>query len=99
MISAAVPTGLAIKLLRLPEVCKVTGLSRAMIYRLQASQRFPQGVKITAHATGWVEEEVQSWLAYRIEQSRGQPSGAYPTKAQAAIPIGASFLPARNPSR
>jgi len=55
-----------IRLLRLPEVCKATGLGRAMIYRLQAEQRFPKSVKITEHAVGWIESEVQTWLAERV---------------------------------
>src|SRR5690606_8473857 len=38
-------TGPAIRLLRLPEVCRVTGLGRAMIYRLQARNSFPRSVK------------------------------------------------------
>lgn len=64
-----------LQLLRLPQVCKVTGLSRAMIYRLQAAQRFPQSVRITVHAVGWVETEVQEWLALRAaSRSRASPS-------------------------
>jgi prophage regulatory protein len=55
-----------IRILRLPEVCKSTGLGRAMIYRLQAEQRFPKSVKITEHAVGWIEREVQAWLAERV---------------------------------
>ncbi len=63
----------AIRLLRLPEVCKATGLGRAMIYRLQAQGRFPRAVKITEHAVGWVEHEVQDWLAKRLKQSSSNP--------------------------
>jgi len=65
MTHTAVALTTPIRLLRLPEVCKATGLGRAMIYRLQAEQRFPKSVKITEHAVGWVEAEVQTWLAAR----------------------------------
>jgi prophage regulatory protein len=65
MTSAAVALTVPIRLLRLPEVCKATGLGRAMIYRLQAEQRFAKSVKITEHAVGWIESEVQIWLAAR----------------------------------
>lgn len=61
-----------LRILRLPEVCHRTGLSRAMIYRLQAARRFPQSVRITAYAVGWVEEEVHAWLLQRIARSRSQ---------------------------
>jgi prophage regulatory protein len=57
--------------LRLPEVCQVTGLKRAMIYRLQQRKSFPQSVKITDHAVGWIDAEVQAWLEQRIAARRG----------------------------
>ncbi len=57
--------------LRLPEVCKVTGLCRSMVYQLEAERRFPRRIKIGVRAVGWLEEEVQQWLANQIEQSRG----------------------------
>jgi len=81
MSSDARPRISAIQILRLPQVCQRTGLSRAMIYRLQAAQRFPQSVKITVFATGWIEEEVQAWLVQRIKQSRPQPSTILPITA------------------
>jgi prophage regulatory protein len=61
----------AIRILRLPEVCQVTGLKRAMIYRLQQRKSFPQSVKITDHAVGWIDAEVQAWLEQRIAARRG----------------------------
>jgi prophage regulatory protein len=64
-----------VRILRLPEVCQRTGLSRAMIYRLQAARRFPQSVRITAYAVGWIEGEVQAWLLQRIARSRVDPKG------------------------
>lgn len=65
MSTAALAFTSPIRILRLPEVCKATGLGRAMIYRLQTEQRFPRSVKITEHAVGWIESEVQTWLAQR----------------------------------
>lgn len=65
-IGSAMPKISAVRLLRLPEVCRVTGLGRAMIYRLQAKKSFPQSVKITDHAVGWIDAEVQGWVAQRM---------------------------------
>jgi len=65
MSTEALATSVAIRILRLPEVCKATGLGRTMIYRLQAQERFPRSVKITEYAVGWIEVEVQNWLAAR----------------------------------
>ena len=56
--------------LRLPQVCKITGLRRSMIYRMQAEKRFPQRIKLSERAVGWLEREVQEWLAQRVESSR-----------------------------
>ena len=66
MINASEIAAGAIRILRLPEVCQVTGLKRAMIYRLQQRKSFPQSVKITDHAVGWINAEVQAWLEQRV---------------------------------
>jgi prophage regulatory protein len=58
-----------IKLLRLPQVMEMTGLRKTKIYELHAEGAFPRRVKITAHSVGWVEAEVQAWVARRIESS------------------------------
>ena len=63
-----------LQVLRLPQVCKVTGLWRSMIYQLEAERRFPRRIKLGLRAVGWIEGEVQEWLAVRIERSRGSAS-------------------------
>lgn len=45
-----------------------------MIYQLESKRRFPCRVRIGARAVGWVESEVQHWLAERIECYRAQAS-------------------------
>jgi prophage regulatory protein len=62
----------AIRILRLPEVCSVTGLGRSMIYQMEADQRFPKRVRIGTRAVGWLEGEVRAWLQKRVELSRAQ---------------------------
>lgn len=56
-----------IKLLRLHQVMEMTGLRKTKIYELDAEGVFPRRVRITAHSVGWVEAEVQAWLAQRVE--------------------------------
>jgi prophage regulatory protein len=68
------------RILRLPEVCALTGLGRSVIYQLQAEERIPQRVKLGARAVGWVEEEVQRWLGDRIAESRRYPRAPRTTK-------------------
>lgn len=61
------PIGL-VRVVRLPRVCELTGLSRSMIYELEASERFPRRVKLSERAVGWVESEVQKWISDRINE-------------------------------
>ena len=58
--------GRSIRLLRLAQVTHMTGLGRTKVYELQAAGQFPMRVQITSHSVGWVEEEVQAWLAQRV---------------------------------
>lgn len=53
------------KILRLPEVVIVTGLSRPTIYRLMLAGRFPNRRLLGIKCVGWVAEEIQSWLEGR----------------------------------
>jgi prophage regulatory protein len=62
-------------MLRLAQVLDATGLGKTKIYELQAKGDFPRRVKITSHSVGWVEEEVQAWLARRIAVSSSPTSG------------------------
>ena len=66
-----------LKILRLPQVCEVTGLGRSMIYQMKAERRFPTRVKVGIRAVGWVEREVNAWLVHRLE-ARRLPPGARP---------------------
>ena len=63
-------SGDSLQIIRLPQVCSVTGLRRSMIYQLEADQGFPKRIKIGIRAVGWIESEVQAWVAQRIEASR-----------------------------
>lgn len=57
------------RLIRLPDVCKIVGLSRSSIYaRIQAGT-FPTPIKM-GHSSGWVESEVQTWISQQIAASR-----------------------------
>lgn len=59
----------AIRMLRLAQVKDVTGLGKTKIYELQEEGAFPMRVKITARSVAWIEDEVQAWLAARIQAS------------------------------
>ena len=53
------------RLLRRPEVEEITGLSRASIYRLMRSGRFPASVKVSDTAVRWRASEVAAWIESR----------------------------------
>jgi prophage regulatory protein len=59
-----------IRVLRLPQVCEITGLCRSSIYQMEAEQRFPHRIKIGARSVGWIESEIQGWLRRRVETAR-----------------------------
>lgn len=54
------------QILRLPAVMKKTGLARATVYAYIAQGSFPAPIKLGARASGWIENEVDGWLAARI---------------------------------
>lgn len=57
-------------ILRLPVVKARTGLSRSTIYLRISEGTFPLPVKLGARAVGWLEHEIEEWLARQVEQSR-----------------------------
>jgi prophage regulatory protein len=59
------------KILRLPIVLDRTGLSRSTVYQRVTEGKFPRPVSLGARAVGWIETEVEEWIAGQIEASRG----------------------------
>jgi len=58
------------KILRLPVVLDRTGPSRSTVYLRVTEGRFPRPVSLGARAVGWIETEVEEWIALQIEASR-----------------------------
>ncbi len=61
---------MADKILRLPAVKDMTGLSRSTIYLRISDGKFPKPVSLGSRAVGWVESEIHEWLSQRIAESR-----------------------------
>jgi len=57
-------------ILRLPTVKTRTGLSRSTIYLRVAAGNFPKPISLGARAVGWLDSEIDAWLANQIELSR-----------------------------
>jgi len=62
-------------ILRLPAVKHRTGLSRSSIYLQIAKGTFPSPVSLGARAVGWVEVELDGWIARKIAESHRTFSG------------------------
>jgi len=58
------------RIMRLPEVKAITGLSRSTIYFRMALDTFPKQISLGGRAVGWLEHEIQEWLRNKIEVSR-----------------------------
>jgi prophage regulatory protein len=50
------------RLLRLPEVSKLTSLQRAAIYHKMGLGQFPAAIRISARCTVWKEAEILAWI-------------------------------------
>ena len=59
-------------LLRLPDVQRLTGLSRSSIYRLEALGKFPKRVRLSERAVAWREEELVNWNEARPQVGEHQ---------------------------
>ena len=58
------------RILRLPEVKRRTGLSRTTIYVRIKAGAFPKHISLGARSVGWLESEIEAWIAARVEDSR-----------------------------
>lgn len=54
------------RVLRLPEVCAITGLARPTIYWQVRRGLFPRQIQLGPKSVGWLESDIQSWLNERI---------------------------------
>ena len=54
------------RIIRLPEVMGRTGLSRSSIYNFIASGTFPKRIKLGARSMGFIESEINLWIASKV---------------------------------
>lgn len=62
------------KILRLTDVKEITGLSRSTIYNKISKNTFPKPVSLGVRATGWVQREINDWIAQRIDERNSSHS-------------------------
>jgi prophage regulatory protein len=54
-----------VKMLRLDEVVKMTGLSRSSIYRYESSSEFPKRRRVGPNAVRWLDTDIEEWMQSR----------------------------------
>ncbi|VBR62499.1 prophage CP4-57 regulatory protein (AlpA) [Burkholderia pseudomallei] len=58
----------ALRILRMKQLIERTNLSRATLYVLMSSDStFPKKIKLTARSIGFLESEVDAWIAARAD--------------------------------
>jgi prophage regulatory protein len=55
-------------IIRLPATIQKTGLSRSTIYILISRGEFPQKIQLATRSIGFLESEVNDWIAEKISQ-------------------------------
>jgi len=59
-----------LKVLRRRQVEARTGLPRSSIYALITEGRFPAPIRLGARSVGWLEHEIDAWIAERAKVPR-----------------------------
>ena len=62
------------KLVKLSDVREITTFSSATIYRLISKGEFPKQIKLSERSSGWLLEEIYSWLEQRKTSRDGENS-------------------------
>jgi prophage regulatory protein len=60
------------RILRKRAVSERTGLPHSSIYRFVDEGRFPPPIRLGPRTIGWLESEVDAWIADRIAETRGK---------------------------
>ena len=59
------------KLLRLPQVKTITGLSKSTIYARISEGTFPKQISLGPRLVVWVEADIQKWITEQVSAARG----------------------------
>jgi prophage regulatory protein len=59
------------KVIKLRQVKELTTFSSATIYRLIKKGEFPRQIKLSERSSGWLLEDINTWLEQRIIKTYG----------------------------
>jgi prophage regulatory protein len=54
-----------VRYIRRKQLIIITGLSATTLWRLEKNGKFPKRRKLSDHLVGWLENEINEWLASR----------------------------------
>lgn len=60
------------RIIRLPEVQRKTGLGRSSVYKYMKENGFPKSITLGPRAIGWLENDIDHWIAERVQTSLDQ---------------------------
>ncbi len=60
-----------LRLIRLKEVCEITGLSRSSIYEAMKNSVFPRSVSIGKRSVAWRSTDISDWVESRVATIKG----------------------------
>lgn len=67
LVHSATPAVQRDRILRLPDVERLTGLKKSTIYGLAKDGKFPKQISIHRRMAGWSEAAVLTWIQSRIQ--------------------------------
>jgi len=59
------------RLLRLPQVKSITGLSKSSIYARISEETFPKQIPLGPRLVVWVESDIQKWISEQVLAAKG----------------------------
>ncbi|MDO4626591.1 MAG: AlpA family phage regulatory protein [Pasteurellaceae bacterium] len=60
------------RFINISEVIHRTGLKTTSIYSLMNRGLFPHSIKLTVDRVGWLESDIDNWIAEKVKLSKGQ---------------------------
>lgn len=81
------------RILRQRQVCECVGYSPMHLWRLEKAGRFPRRIKLGPNSVGWLESEIEDWIAARVaerDKARLPRSDDAPSNGEAAPLCGRS---------
>lgn len=73
-------------ILRIRKVTERCGISRSSVYKKISDGNFPEPISLGPRTVGWIESEVEAWLAAQVEKSRKGSTAATTNTTAAEAP-------------